>query len=84
MYTYHGDQRDAERFVRDAHRTVTGSRTQLRKNDEKKHMIFENMCHCQISTLEVTNDSFKFIAKSPVFNCPTCGYKGYSTLKNDA
>lgn len=51
---------------------------------KKKHMVFENMCHCQISTLEVTNDSFKFIAKSPVFNCPTCGYKGYSTLKNDA
>lgn len=45
--------------------------------NEKRIAIFENMCHCQISSLEVTKDSFKFHAKSPVYNCPTCKYTGH-------
>lgn len=47
--------------------------------NNKRSLIFENMCHCQISSLEITKDSFKFNAKSPVYNCPTCKYKGHSS-----
>lgn len=39
---------------------------------KKNEWIFKNMCHCQISTLEVTKDGFKFIAKNPVYGCKSC------------
>lgn len=53
---------------------LQGVENNCEKMIQKKHMIFEDMCHCQISTLEVTKDSFKLVTKSPVINCRTCKY----------
>lgn len=46
---------------------------ELQKQDFK---LLKNLCDCQISTLEITKDSFKINTKSPVYNCKICGWCG--------
>ena len=53
--------------------------TKINKVLEKKSEgLLQNMCHCQISTLEISKSEFKLITKSPVYGCKSCKH-GIST-----
>ena len=43
---------------------------------QNKHTLLDNMCHCQILTLEVTKETYKLTTRTPVFKCKTCGWDG--------
>ena len=55
---------------------LQGLETNVNKmlKSKKDECFLKNMCHCQISTLEVSKDYFQLITKGPVYGCKSCKY----------